>query len=654
MTSAAINDRIAAAGGGASVLGDLTDVTMDITNFVDGILIQPNSDGSAPTTGTLNSATENIGIGKDVLSALTSADYSTFVGSRAGEAINSGSYNTGFGRMTLYQVTTQTNNTAVGYFAGGGIQNGGNNTAIGTSVLGANNSAAQNTGVGSNALANTTANNNTAVGYRALYGNTSGQRNIAIGVQALDSASTETDNIAIGHETMYNPNGGDKNVTVGNYSLDAITSGNNNVAYGHQAASAVNSGSNNITIGYQAGDNITTGSGNVVIGAADVSSATGDDQLSISSGDGDVTWLTGTSAGAVVIPVSLTLGGHMVNDIDVAGEFVDSDNHLMTSAAINDRISAVGGGIADLVDDTSPQLGGDLDTNGHDIIIDDGKGIYADAISNGRELLLFQHTSNATAYLQVWNGISDAATGTLFGNDVVHTDTTNIGRITGPGIEATGSATDVGMSFRAKGLGQFSFFADDTSASGAPVVNMIRYVDDGDVADDDILGQIKWMGGQSSMVSPFLHDLRTYARIEANLVDVTTGSTDGNLMFSAMVANSHTDYLEVGTNKTNDTSAGVRAYTGSMVTVSGTGTTALSRDTHAGAYVRATGAGTFTLWDNPNIGDQVVVISDHGGTTTIDGYSNDTINGAANTTITTQYNAKTFIATSTTTWIALG
>ena len=121
-----------------------------------------------------------------------------------------------------------------------------------------------------------------------------------------------------------------------------------------------------------------------------------------------------------------------------------------------------------------------------------------------------------------------------------------------------------------------------------------------------------------------------------------------------MVANSHTDYLEVGTNKTNDTSAGVRAYTGSMVTVSGTGTTALSRDTHAGAYVRATGAGTFTLWDNPNIGDQVVVISDHGGTTTIDGYSNDTINGAANTTITTQYNAKTFIATSTTTWIALG
>jgi len=372
-----------AAAGGGGALGNLTDVLMDATNFTDGLLIQPDSDGSAPTTGTLNSAEENIGIGKDVLSALTSADYTTFVGSRAGEAITSGSYNTGFGRMTLYQVTTQTNNTAVGYFSGGGIQNGGNNTAIGTAVLGANNSASQNTGVGSNALGNTTGNNNTALGYRALYANTSGTRNIAIGVQALDGATTETDNIAIGHEAMYNPNGGDKNVAIGNYSLDALTTANNNVAIGHSAGSslitqgnnvmigweagtsstsvestyigyyagrnnlsnynvaigaeamitygdktaerntaignaalkvietgdkntsvggysgiAVTTGSDNVFLGYQAGNNITTGSNNVVIGAADVT-ATGDDQLSISSGDGDVTWITGNSSGGI-------------------------------------------------------------------------------------------------------------------------------------------------------------------------------------------------------------------------------------------------------------------------------------------------------------------------------------------------------------------
>mgnify|MGYP003965407209 CR=1 FL=1 len=316
--------------------------------------------------------------------------------------------------------------------------------------------------------------------------------------------------------------------------------------------------------------------------------------------------------------------------------------------------SSGGSGISDIVEDTSPQLGGDLDTNGHDIIIDDGKGIYATAIANGLELLLFQHTASANSFIQVWNGVADSAAGTLFGTDVVSTDTAGTGRMTGPGFEATGSTTDVGMSFRTKGLGHFSFFSDDTTSGAAPVINLMRHVDDNAVADDDILGQIKFIGGDSSMATPFLHDLRDYAKIESNLVDVTNGSADGNLMFSALVADSHTDYLEIGTNKTNDTSAGVRAFTGSMVTVSGTGTTALSRATHAGAYIRATGAGTFTLWDGPKVGDQVVVISDHGGTTTIDGYSSDTINGASNTTITTQYNAKTFIATSSSTWIALG
>jgi len=330
----------------------------------------------------------------------------------------------------------------------------------------------------------------------------------------------------------------------------------------------------------------------------------------------------------------------------------------MTLDNLQDSIDTTGGGggsgISDIVEDTSPQLGGDLDTNGHDIIIDDGKGIYASAISNGLELMLFQHTASANSFIQVWNGIADSASGTLFGTDVVSTDTAGTGRMVGPGFEATGSTTDVGMSFRTKGLGHFTFFSDDTTSAAGPVINLMRHVDDNAVADDDILGQIKFMGGDSSMATPFLHDLRDYAKIESNLVDVTNGSADANIIISALTADSHTDYLEIGTNKTNDTSAGVRAYTGSMVTVSGTGTTALSRDTHAGAYVRATGAGTFTLWNDPKIGDQVVVISDHGGTTTIDGYSSDTINGAANTTITTQYNAKTFIATSTTTWIALG
>ncbi len=50
------------------------------------------------------------------------------------------------------------------------------------------------------------------------------------------------------------------------------------------------------------------------------------------------------AASVVTVPGNISIGGHSVNDIDVAGEFVDSDEHLMTSAAIDDRIAAAGGG----------------------------------------------------------------------------------------------------------------------------------------------------------------------------------------------------------------------------------------------------------------------------------------------------------------------
>tara|TARA_R110002020_G_scaffold9501_4_gene37239 strand:+ start:7678 stop:14217 length:6540 start_codon:yes stop_codon:yes gene_type:complete len=71
----------------------------------------------------------------------------------------------------------------------------------------------------------------------------------------------------------------------------------------------------------------------------------------IFSADG-TTMITG---GGVQIPngSSITLGGHAVNDIDLAGEFVDSDQHLMTSASINDKIGVE---IANLVDSAPENL----------------------------------------------------------------------------------------------------------------------------------------------------------------------------------------------------------------------------------------------------------------------------------------------------------
>jgi len=62
-----------------------------------------------------------------------------------------------------------------------------------------------------------------------------------------------------------------------------------------------------------------------------------------SADDVDVTVGHGTTS-IVTVPGFISIGGHTINDIDVAGEFVDSDEHLMTAAAIDDRINAAGGG----------------------------------------------------------------------------------------------------------------------------------------------------------------------------------------------------------------------------------------------------------------------------------------------------------------------
>ena len=215
--------------GGASVIGGLTDVTMDITNYTDGILIQTNSDGSAPTTGTLNAADGNVGIGKSVLSAITSADANVVIGKNSGPSITTGGFNVLLGENAGSQIST-------------------------------------------------------------------GHSNIALG-RGANRFGNGTDNISLGTFSMMN---------------------------------ADLTGVQNICIGYNAGNNITTGDFNVVLGNADVASATGNHQLSISSNDATspVTWITGDSSGVVNIPGSLTVAGSAVGGASLSN---DANNRIVTA-----------------------------------------------------------------------------------------------------------------------------------------------------------------------------------------------------------------------------------------------------------------------------------------------------------------------------------
>jgi hypothetical protein len=82
----------------------------------------------------------------------------------------------------------------------------------------------------------------------------------------------------------------------------------------------------------------------------------------------------------------------------------------------------------DVVDDTSPQLGGDLDTNSHNILIDDAHFIGDE---NGNEQIIFQTTSSAVNQIDVTN----SATGNA------------------PSIQATGGDSNISLKVGPKGTG---------------------------------------------------------------------------------------------------------------------------------------------------------------------------------------------------------
>jgi len=84
---------------------------------------------------------------------------------------------------------------------------------------------------------------------------------------------------------------------------------------------------------------------------------------------------------------------------------------------------------SDVVDDTTPQLGGNLDTNSHNILFDDAHFI---ADENGNEQIIFQTTSSAVNQIDVTN----AATGNA------------------PSISATGDDSNIDLALIPKGTGE--------------------------------------------------------------------------------------------------------------------------------------------------------------------------------------------------------
>jgi hypothetical protein len=101
---------------------------------------------------------------------------------------------------------------------------------------------------------------------------------------------------------------------------------------------------------------------------------------------------------------------------------------------------ATSGAISNVVEDTSPQLGGNLDTNSANILIDDAHFI---ADENGNEQIIFQTTSSAVNQFDVTN----AATGSA------------------PKLSSTGGDSNIDLEIEAKGTGHVTVRGNTNSGA---------------------------------------------------------------------------------------------------------------------------------------------------------------------------------------------
>jgi hypothetical protein len=175
-----------------------------------------------------------------------------------------------------------------------------------------------------------------------------------------------------------------------------------------------------------------TFSGNVIV-TGDLT-VSGDDITMGTNTAGNLLVADGTNFNSIAVS-SLSEISTVANDdvflaIDTSGGGLKK---IARSAVVSGLASS--GAISNLVEDTSPQLGGDLDTNSANILIDDAHFI---ADENGNEQIIFQTTSSAVNQFDVTN----AATGNP------------------PSIKATGGDSNIDFNISAKGTGHVTVLGD--------------------------------------------------------------------------------------------------------------------------------------------------------------------------------------------------
>ena len=181
----------------------------------------------------------------------------------------------------------------------------------------------------------------------------------------------------------------------------------------------------------------TTFNGDVVVGG-DLT-VTGDDIVMGTNTSVNLLIADGTNFNSVAV-TSLSEISTVANDdvflaVDTSGGGLKKIERSAIVAGL-----AASGAISNVVEDTSPQLGGNLDTNSNNILIDDAHFIGDE---NGNEQIIFQTTSSAVNQFDVTN----AATGNA------------------PKLSATGGDSNIDLEIEAKGTGHVTVRGNTNSGA---------------------------------------------------------------------------------------------------------------------------------------------------------------------------------------------
>ena len=240
--------------------GDLDVNGNAIVSASDGA-IAINANGTGMVTMTANSVTGDVIPGKF---AGTNFTQSLLVGHSTTGTLDAAVQNTGVGALALDAITSGDANTCVGRSAGSAINSGGGNSYYGTGTGSSNTTSSNNTGIGADSLVyNVSGTANTAVGRTSMYG-ASGQSNnynSALGYQSLLAITTGNYNTCVGHTSGNNITSGDGNVIIGDVAAGSATGDNQLVVGTYDGSSTTTwiSGDSSGTVSANGGEVTTTG-----------------------------------------------------------------------------------------------------------------------------------------------------------------------------------------------------------------------------------------------------------------------------------------------------------------------------------------------------------------------------------------------------------